>query len=523
MFARLDPAEARSHKTYWETYEEEEDAAAAAPRFGPDGEVFRVKAYRPSSATDGHAPDPDAPPLPYDLVPASEAHDVWAYGLLLYSLCANGRTLFPTDPRDGDLADAPSYQELTDWTKTSAEDRVCEFVDDPLAQDLLMRLLVPEEDREEIAAVVDHPFFRRHRAAVDEDTQRLLVDREIVARRVAEARDKRFKNAEDRQTLRARTTEVFCVSPRTQTKILNSPTELCRRIYGATLTTPDVPLCFVVLPYRLVPNKVGKLTPSTKRDVELAERVGKQFLNLSKASAFVLEVDKILKDNSGSWELWADECRTDSSRVAHEIVRLMGCGDDFMDLAGALTSLGVLNTDQFLTDPLSVAKKLVQESAKAVLKTFDDADKAFLYLVDEYDCVPVLDADDDTYPHAVGSSEKNSVSQTVRSLLPFTQMGILCANGAQGSVAGLVKLIFEGAYPHIPGSWTAASKGLDHKLDRERMSAEVELLKETVEGFESFEVSRKRRAHRSNVRDADLLAVERLSSTDSIPSGRTRA
>ena len=118
-----------------------------------------------------------------------------------------------------------------------------------------------------------------------------------------------------------------------------------------------------MLPYQLVLNKVGKLTPSTKRDVELAKRAGKQFLNLSKASTFVLKVDKILKDNSGSWELWADECCMDSSRVAHKIVRLMGCGDDFMDLAGTLTSLGVLNTDQFLTDPLDRSTKRQTEKS----------------------------------------------------------------------------------------------------------------------------------------------------------------
>ena len=104
-----------------------------------------------------------------------------------------------------------------------------------------MRLLVPEEDRKEMASVVDHSYFCRHRATVDEDTQRLLVERDIVTKRVAEARNKRFKMAEDRETLRAGKTEVFCVSPRTQTKILKSPMELCWKIYGAPLRLPTFP------------------------------------------------------------------------------------------------------------------------------------------------------------------------------------------------------------------------------------------------------------------------------------------
>jgi hypothetical protein len=98
-----------------------------------------------------------------------------------------------------------------------------------------------------------------------------------------------------------------------------------------------------------------------------------------------------------------------------------------------------------------------------------------LYLVDEYEGVPIVELDT-PYPHEA----TDKISQLFLHALPLMHMSTLYMRGIAGSVTGLVKLIFEAAYPHIPPSWAAASAGLEHILDEERMTQEVKLLRRAI-------------------------------------------
>ena len=80
---------------------------------------------------------------------------------------------------------------------------------------------------------------------------------------------------------------------------------------------------------------------------------------------------------------------------------------------------------------------------------------------------------DELHGLPVSSSKNNNcypflitkhIKQVVLKSLPFMQLCILSVCGASGSVSGFVKLIFEGAYPHIPPSWNDEARGLDHSL-----------------------------------------------------------
>jgi hypothetical protein len=74
-------------------------------------------------------------------VEPSTSIDVWGFGILLFALCAGG-SLFHLG-FDGDLCSTLDFAELYDWNRHKAERAMRDKIEDPLAQDLLMQILVP--------------------------------------------------------------------------------------------------------------------------------------------------------------------------------------------------------------------------------------------------------------------------------------------------------------------------------------------------------------------------------------------
>ena len=100
----------------------------------------------------------DISKLPYVLIRPSEKVDVWVFGIFIYQLCSGGNP-FHTGFQ-GDLRGVDAYSRLHHWNNQEADRSVREHIQDPLAQDLLRRILVPASERlPNMSAVLRHPFF----------------------------------------------------------------------------------------------------------------------------------------------------------------------------------------------------------------------------------------------------------------------------------------------------------------------------------------------------------------------------
>lgn len=100
----------------------------------------------------------DISKLPYKLINPSEKVDVWVFGIFIYQLCSGGNP-FHTGYQ-GDLRGVDAYSRLHHWNKVEADKSIREHIQDPLAQDLLRRILLPASERlPNMTAVLRHPFF----------------------------------------------------------------------------------------------------------------------------------------------------------------------------------------------------------------------------------------------------------------------------------------------------------------------------------------------------------------------------
>jgi hypothetical protein len=65
----------------------------------------------------------------------------------------------------------------------------------------------------------------------------------------------------------------------------------------------------------------------------------------------------------------------------------------------------------------------------------------------------------------------------------------LYALGVSGGVSGLVRLIFEAAYPHVPPSWAQASLGLPHIIEENLILKQIKILQESLASLSSSKAS----------------------------------
>jgi len=272
-------------------------------------------------------------------------------------------------------------------------------------------------------------------------------------------------------------------------------------VYGGGDTELHHPTALMVLPYRLAPNKRGKLTPMTKADVELAEQVGLHVLHIRKYLAFYRAL-AAASDQGAAFVakmiLWCSKLEEDPDNedVILEMLEAMSL-DGSTYYSNACRDMMLLavqdGPDKLLMDPLCYAKREFNRKVEQVCQICHGK-KVYLYLVDEVTGLPLvyhkkkeanaaLDGNVDpaaikiNYPFQLPDDMSDF---TFRLVLPFMLMTIFHVSAKEG-VAGFVKLIFEAAYPHVPPTWTNLCQDLVFDYDLKLFITEVQLLRDALE------------------------------------------
>ncbi|KAL3923260.1 MAG: hypothetical protein SGILL_001758 [Bacillariaceae sp.] len=468
MFTKLSQSEEDVCKEYWDKVEEVYGVKVNRKIIEPIVDTHSGCSYtlRCHYAPNGRRKigGEELPELPYMLVPARQSTDIWCFGLMLFCMCSEGRPLFPTNLRSGHLLE----HDIVNWNKDTARARVYEYVSDPVAQDILLQLLSSYETRNtlDFDSIMSHPFFSK------ETSPKALV--KLVEKRqndcAAYMRNRNLvvnEKSED-DWLTSRTTIVNCWNFDELKKFHFSCSEIVRRLTGKE---NGMPSSFLLLPYKLsAKNKKAKLAPTTKKDVERAERMGVLLLALAKACHFGVLIEQTVEqdDSQKKWD----------AVTLLESVNLPS--DHYEDLKEEFAKLAADRIEAFRSDPTSAVTKLIERRYFEIRSFFKDTGKAFLYLVDEYMGVPAVGPAFEPYPLEISES---AMSKMLAKVLPFMHCSSMCVRGIAGSVSGIVRLIFEAAYPHVPPSWATAASGLDHVLDEDLIQKEVLILHRTLSGL----------------------------------------
>ena len=468
MFVKLSATEARIYQTYWEmverVYKVDVDKKVVEPFVNlQTGATYVLRCHY--SPTENQKVDVALPELPYQLVVARESTDLWCFGLVVFTLCSGGRPLFPFNLKTGHLL---NYESIVGWSHEQAASQIYEHVKDPIAQDLLLSLLAPFEDRVELSmeAVLNHPFFNE-----SADATKLLG--KLIDKRQSESvaydrkRQKVISEKSDDNWLESRTTEVNCWNFDLLRKFNFGSVEILSKILGQRAAALSMPCNFVLLPYKLsAKNKKAKLAPTTKKDVERAEKMGVLLLSLAKACSFACQISTIV--DKTEQKQWTASALLDELELSDS---------DFGAVKEIFLKTAAAQVEEFRSNPISAALKVVERQIAEIRKFFKETGKGYLYLVDEYAGIPLVGSPYAPYPLEVSES---IIDKFLVRALPVMNFSVLYARGVAGGVSGLVRLIFEAAYPHVPPSWASAASGLEHRLDESAFISEISILRKAL-------------------------------------------
>jgi len=404
----------------------------------------------------------DISKLPYKLINPSEKVDVWVFGIFIYQLCSGGNP-FHTGYQ-GDLRGVDAYSRLHHWNKVEADKSIREHIQDPLAQDLLRRILLPASERlPNMTAVLRHPFF----SPTSTEAERYL------------------EKHEEMQLLRENTVVVSKVTGVTS-RMLEDSMEKYSRIAFST-DRIAFPTCFVVLPYGLQLDETQNrfcAVPSPEY-ASCAERLGKCLLEINKATArmsFWMKMnDKIRDPRNGDnfksqMQEWIKRARVEPcNAVAKEIVKSLGLGPNYALLCEEILAFdgSISKAKSYMKNPLRAARKAIGQNADSLADMYPSLN---LYLIDEDTMMPsYVDERFSPYPlriHFDKSLFKNA-------LLPFINIAVMKAL-ARGRFHGLAALLGFPPSFIIPDSWKASEPGLLHSSESSDSIEEFVLLQKVV-------------------------------------------
>jgi hypothetical protein len=465
MFAKVSQGELKSYKNYWTKVHDIFNVKVDKFVIDPYVDLLTGTAYVfkchfiPLSSSKSLADDEQttfANLLPYELIPKGKTTDYWALGKLIFSLCS-GRSLFPVDAISGRF----DYRHLYYF---DPEPTISEYINDPLAQAVLLLLLSPHIEREKLRmdSFLSHPFF------VGEKYSSVALVRQIIERRSVEnaaiKRQRQRKMAEEFEQgwVSNRTLTINCWDFEVLEKIHMSPTEIVRGM-STRKDTANLPCNYIVLPYRLT-----QATSLSNNECKLAERIGKGLLDLSKACFFI----SVMKQATSGPEETITHKWSSS-----EMLRVLDLSsDEFGDVQMEMSNLAAKHVEAFRNNPLSVGVMLVQKRIKMLISCFAEC-PLYLYVVDEFTCAPILT---ETYPVLVSEAYQSTLLENC--VLSMHLCG-LHARGMSKGVTGQLRLLFNDMDYIIPPSWTELGKSLNHMMDEVAFVKEMQMLQEAFNGL----------------------------------------
>lgn len=482
MFTKVNAAQLLMYEEYWKAVFELEETDVSPdiikPRIDPiSGDAYVMKCYCSLS----EKVKKSMPPLPYDLVKPSKSTDIWSFGLFLFFIISGGETLIQTNIRTGSIT---CMELIAEWNSTIAERLIHQSIHDVVAQDLLLHILAPLEQRNtmDMGTILSHPFFKK-RADVSGELIKYMTERNSEREAWNYVRSKKMKNKKDAQLLKSSMVTLPRLSLPNQLKLVASPSELLKGAFDSTGAMSQlVPFCYILLPYELKIGSDGKRSPVHADDVEILECIGSLLLGLCKACQFVNCVKLAMELPDDEKEIilhrWIQDIKQDPASSSQCILSTLELDSEYNDLAGKLVSFAREDIDKFISHPMYATKRIIEEHVAGIVTAFEVKGTAFLYLVDEYNGLPVMEVNGTgIYPHCF----KNNIADIVYKSLPFVYACISHVNGAEHGVRAFVKLVFEAAYPLIPPPWVIACRGMKLSLDKEKIISEIKILHEVTQ------------------------------------------
>ncbi|CAK4860051.1 unnamed protein product [Aphanomyces euteiches] len=229
MFCKLETKEDMAlHKAYWQ--DQMQDLLQwkkLKPR-----EKYVVRSFRRENSG----------VLPYSLVNATPAIDMWSFGCMVYQMLS-GVELLPTDVNQGVVTDRIKL--AATWTDEKIKARVEANISDEQGQDLVLRLLVRDpEKRISAKDALNHPYFT---SRVDNtDLLEALESMEKANRQVEET----VKAISEQVGLGRKITQEA-----TEKSLKQATAAVSTGLFEASEVT--VPTSFVVLPYKISSEKTA--------------------------------------------------------------------------------------------------------------------------------------------------------------------------------------------------------------------------------------------------------------------------
>uniref|UniRef100_A0A7S3Q1R9 Protein kinase domain-containing protein n=1 Tax=Chaetoceros debilis TaxID=122233 RepID=A0A7S3Q1R9_9STRA len=479
MFTKLNSTELQQYNLYWQEVIALENVKIPVnvikPRIDPTThDSYVIKCY----CTLDEETQMRMPKLPYELVAYDESVDIWSFGVFLFNLASKGESLFQPNFRNGNMT---SIEVIAKWNPDTAAVVISQYVEDLATQDLLLHILMPKELRKELDmnAILSHPYFAE---SLQPEVRAILAEAKEERELLGEIRRRQLGIKTRVCDIAMETASLGRLSMATQMRLTSSATEVLREVFDPTFIFKENPFSHVLLPYKLAINKDGKLTPGTKMDVELAERVGRQMLMLCKVLCFAACYSETLSTKNKTFQdsvaiIIAME-DVDPMLVSGDILKAFHLNAvDYQEIAHQFVLIFkeqvTENPKTFTNDPMAPINKLVAKYVINVADTYTVINKAYLYLVDEYAGLPAVQLNGSKiYPHVF----RDHVIDVVYKCLPYMHTCTSNAICAADGVKGLVKLIFEGAYPQSPPSWQVAFKGVPTLPNKKRMVTEATIL-----------------------------------------------
>lgn len=484
MFMKVDPFQLAFYNQYWKSVMEIEGVQIQEdlirPRVDPvTHETYVIKCF----CNLDDETQKTLPPLPYQFEDFNKDIDIWAFGLVLFSVLSNGEVAFQPNFRTGRMS---AYEVIANWNRDSAETLISQYVSDVAAQDLLIYILTSKDERTRIDmhTILSHPFFNFD--GIPRDVQSLLVEARDERELMGEMRRKDLLSKSKLTLISEKKIHLGRLPIRTHVRLTNSISEVMKDAFDLARVFKDLcPFSHIILPYKLGRNKEGKLTPATKSDVELAEKVGRQMLDLAKAVHFAACYCDSLKDRDQEFEILCSRAllnvEVTPADAAVEVLNYFNLKKEHFlnfSLPFVMTIREKVQEDSlsFTDNPYLVALEFITSYIASIASTFSITNKAYLYLVDEYSCIPAVHKGKKQYPHVFS----DHVSDIVCKCLPYMHASVSSALCSGEGILGLVKLIFEGAYPNLPSTWEGAFQGLPTVPRRRRMVMEAKILHEAA-------------------------------------------